>query len=102
MELDAGDEPRETVEEPRRRDARQRVLAVDLPAADEIGAGVEPGEHARDLGGIVLQVAVHRDQTLAAGGAEPDGQRRRLAEIRPQAESARARIARLQRDDLVE
>ena len=44
----------------------QRVAPLRLPARDEVEALVELREQARDLGGVVLQVAVDRDDDVAA------------------------------------
>jgi hypothetical protein len=57
-----------------------------LPAVDEIGPGpprgLEPGEHGRNLGRIVLPVAIeHRDEPPRAA-RESGGQGGRLAEAR--------------------
>jgi hypothetical protein len=51
----------------RRQSAGQRiVLARHAPARDDIEALSELGEEPRNVGGIVLAVAVHRDDDVAA------------------------------------
>ena len=45
----------------------ERVAAVRLPARDEVEALVELGEQPRDLGRVVLAVAVDRDDDVARG-----------------------------------
>src|SRR5205814_213354 len=57
------------------------VAALGLPTGDEVEALVELGEEARDLGRVVLQVAVDRHDDVAARVREPGHQRRRLAEV---------------------
>ena len=60
---------------------RQRIAAVGLPAAHEVEALVELGEQPRDLGGIVLEVAVDRDDHLAGCLGEARIERGRLAPV---------------------
>src|SRR5690606_2742385 len=67
-------------------------LAVASPADDDVEALLEFGQQARDVGGIVLQVGVHRDDDRAAGMAEPGGHRRGLSEALPEADDANARL----------
>ena len=67
---------------------RQRVAALRLPARDEVEALVELGEQARDLGRVVLQVAVDRDDDVALRLLEAGLERGRLAEVAPQPDDA--------------
>ena len=60
------------------------------------------GHHARDVGRIVLAVAVGGDDQPAAREGKPGGKRRGLAEVAPEADDAQVRIARLQRRELLE
>ena len=55
---------------------------------DEVEALVELREQARDLGGVVLEVAVDRDDDVAGRLGEAGIERRRLAEVAPQADDA--------------
>ena len=57
---------RDPVEELRRDAARERIAPPRLPARDEVEALVELREQVRDLGRVVLQVAVDRDHDVAA------------------------------------
>ena len=50
-------------------------------------------EELRDVGRIVLQVAVHRDEHLAARVLDAGGHRRRLPVVAPELHDAHARIA---------
>ena len=59
-------------------------MPVLLPARDQVPAGIQRLNEARDLVGVVLQVGVHRDDDVARARADADHQRRRLAEIAPQ------------------
>jgi DNA-binding NarL/FixJ family response regulator len=61
----ARDGAREAVEDAREDAARPRILAAALPAGDEVEALVELREQARDLGGVVLEIGVDRDDDLA-------------------------------------
>ena len=88
----AGDD----VEDPRRDPAGERVAPLRLPAGDEVEALVELGEQPRDLGGIVLEVAVDRDDDLALRLLEARLQRRRLAEVPPQPDDANAVVRGVQ------
>ncbi len=83
------------VVDPRARDARDEhvcetarqeprdlaVLAVASPSAHDVVALVDAFEQAADVGGIVLQVAVHRNDDLALGEIEARHHRRGLAEV---------------------
>ena len=76
---DAADQP---VGEHRGQLARQPlVLPVHAPADDEVVALLQLGEHHRDVGRIVLQVAVHGDEEAAARELDPRGHRRGLAVV---------------------
>ena len=86
VEVDAGDPAGDRVEELRRDPAAQRVASLRLPAGDQVEALVELGEQLRDLGGVVLEVAVDRDDHLALRLGEACGERRRLAEVPAQAD----------------
>ena len=72
-----------------------------LPARDDVEALLELGQQRRDLRRIVLAVAVHRDHGRAAALVQPRAQCRRLAEVAPQGDQARARaLARQALEDL--
>ena len=88
---DAGDDP---VGDPRRQHAHGVVLPVLAPAADDVVALVELLEQARDVVRIVLQVAVHEDEDLAAAVVDPRLHRGRLPEVAAEAHHAHVRIAR--------
>ena len=84
VEVHARDPARDRVEDPREHPAAERVPPTRLPARDEVEALVELGEQARDLGGIVLEVAVDRDDHVALRLREAGGERGRLAEVSSQ------------------
>ena len=52
-------------------------------------------DHRRDVGGIVLQVAVGGDDEPAAGVREAGGERRGLAEVAAEADHAQPRVRRV-------
>src|SRR5262249_6498754 len=52
-----------------------------LPAANHVVASIQLVEEAGDLGGVVLEVAVHGEDERAARGLEAGDKRGRLAEI---------------------
>ena len=57
---------------------------MGLPARDEVEPLVELREQSRDLGRVILEVGVDRDEDLAFGVCEPGRERCRLAEVPPQ------------------
>ena len=86
--LHAGDLAGDGVEDLRRDPPRERVAALRLPARDEVVALVELREQARDLGRVVLQVAVDRHDDVARRLGEAGVERGRLAEVPAQADDA--------------
>ena len=90
-----GDDP---VGEPRGDPLGDRVAAVLAPSADHVVSLVELGDEPRDVGGIVLQVAVGRDDDLAAGVVEAGGEGGGLAEVPAQAQDAHPRVRGLDRE----
>jgi hypothetical protein len=50
------------------------IAPVALPARDDVVALVELRQQARDLGGVVLEVGVDRDDRLTNGRVEAGGQ----------------------------
>ena len=60
----------------------QRVAARRAPAARHVGAGLDRGDEPRDVLRLVLQVAVHRHDDVAARPREPGVHGRVLAEVR--------------------
>ena len=100
VQLQARDAPADGVEDPGQDSASQRIAPLRLPAGDEIEPLVELGEQARDLGRVVLEVAVDRHHRLALGLRETGGEGGGLAEVPPQADDAgvvRVRVQARQR-----
>src|SRR5207249_11378563 len=63
-------------------DAREeRLAALDAPAADDVEAVLEPREQPRDVGRVVLSVAVERDDDGGARMREARRERRGLPEV---------------------
>ncbi len=69
-----------------------RVEAAEFPAVDDVVPLGEFFEEFGDFGGVVLQVGVHHEEDVAAGGAHAGGQRRRLAKVSSEANSRNAVI----------
>ena len=88
VEAHAGDLAGDGVEDLRGDAARDRIAPLGLPARDEVVALVELREQPRDLGGVVLEVAVNCHDDVACGLGEAGVERRRLAEVAPQANDA--------------
>ena len=72
----------------------QWIAAVALPAADQIRAVAESLEEGRDVGGVILAVAVDRDDRRALRMVESGGEGGRLAEPAPEANPAQGRPVR--------
>ena len=56
-------------------------MAGSAPPARHVGARLDRGDQARDVFGLVLEVAVHRHDDVAAGTREPGVHRGVLAEV---------------------
>src|SRR4029077_11450697 len=94
VELGAGDPADEAVGHPRRDlPEQQLVLAVLAPAADDVVALVHLGEEPGEVVGVVLLVAVHEDDDLAAGVAETGADRGGLAEVAAELDDPDPRVA---------
>ena len=71
VEADAGHAADEPVRDPRRQLAGEAVLPVLPPAADDVVALVELLEQPPDVGRVVLEVAVHRDDDSPRAWSKP-------------------------------
>ena len=78
-----------------------RIAARDAPARRDVGA-VERVEQLGDVLRLVLQVAVHRHDQVAARAREPGVHRGVLAEVALEADDAHARVGLVQRAQLRE
>ena len=67
-------------------------MPLALPAADDVVAFVELRQQRGDLGRVVLQVAVDRDDAFAFGGVKTGAEGGRLAEIATKADAEDSRI----------
>src|SRR5262249_26846984 len=88
VEAEARDAAGHPVEDSRGNTPPERVSTTRLPAGDEVVALVELGEQAGDLSRVVLEIAVDRDDGLAACVVEACCKCRRLPEVSPQADHA--------------
>ena len=73
-------------------------MAGLLPAADDVVALVELVQKPRDLGRIVLKVAVQGENQVAPARLKPRGERGRLAEVATEPDGAHARVVSAERD----
>jgi hypothetical protein len=86
------------VRDARRNLARQQlVLPVVAPADDQVEAGVDLLQQQRDIGGIVLQVAVHGDEHFAVRMFDAGGHRGRLPVVATELDDAQPRIVPCER-----
>jgi hypothetical protein len=82
---DAGDFPDQVIGEPGGDFSGEKlVLSFFSPAADDVSALVDFFDQSRDVGGIVLKIAVHGDDQVAPGMVEAGGHGGGLSEIFPQ------------------
>ena len=88
MEAHTRNESDDGVEHVREEASRERVAPFRLPARDEVETLVELCEQVRDLRGVVLEVAVDRDDDVAARMSKAGGEGDRLAEVSPQPDDA--------------
>ena len=96
MQPQAREPARDRVEDPRGDPAAEWVASLRLPPRDEVEALVELGEQSWDLGRIVLQVAVDRDDDLALRLLEAGLQSGGFAEVPPQPDDADAVVRGVQ------
>jgi hypothetical protein len=98
VQMDTGDCADQPVGEARRQAAAEPgVLPIDAPAGDQIEPGAAALEHARDVGRIVLPIAVDQHDVGAARVCETGRERRRLPEVSRQLDHDHRGVARAQR-----
>ena len=100
VKLHAGHGAHSPVEELARGGFAPGILAILLPARDEIVSLVQGFQHAGNLVRIVLQVTVHRDDGVAARQREPVRKRLGFAEVAAMLNGDDMRIDRAQTRDL--
>ena len=100
VELDPGREPRGRVVDPRDEPSHERIVPIALPARDDVESVVELGEQVRDLGRVVLQVCIHRDDHLAGRDLDSGRERGRLAEVPAQTYDADVEVRRMEAHEL--
>ena len=89
----AGERAHQPVEYPAGINLVPGVVAGLLPAADDVIALFEPVEKPRDLGRIVLKVAVQGEDQVAPGCLKRGRERGGLAEVATESDCAHARVA---------
>ena len=100
MQLDTGCFSDGPVEHFAWRGFAEGILAALFPAGNEIIALVEFGEKAGKLVGIVLQVAIHRDDDISASDRESVGEALGFAEVAAMAKCSDAAVLRAKHFDL--
>src|SRR5258705_12689415 len=78
-----------------------RVQPLLAPTTDEVVALFKFGEERRDFFGLMLQIAIHRDDNLARGDVEARLQCSRLAKVSAQTHDPDARIVVIDRAECV-
>src|SRR6185369_12081811 len=68
------------------------ILPLITPAADNVVAFAEFRDECRDLGGIVLEIAVHRNDDFTAREVEPSLQSGSLSKVLAQTDNGDARV----------
>ena len=85
VNVDAGKLGHQPVGATRRNPAHDEIVdALLTPSADHVVALFQLGDKFRDLGGVVLQIAIHGQDVVALGMIESRGKRGGLAKIAPQ------------------
>ena len=84
------------VDELRGKRAPPGVFAPPAPAGCDVRAVRDGADQLREVGGLVLQISVHRDDDVAAGANEARVHRRMLAEVALEANRLDPRVARVQ------
>ncbi len=88
----ARDAPDQPVRDARRQSPRETVLPLLAPAGDDVVALVDLLEQGGDVGRVVLQVAVHRDDDRAARVVEAGGHRGRLSVVPAELDEPEPRV----------
>lgn len=77
----AGQLADDTVEELGRQGLVQRIVALVLPARDDVQAALQSSNKVRDLCRVILQVCVHRENDITGSHGKPGIEGGGLAEI---------------------
>ena len=100
VQLDPRRQPRRGVVDPRDEAPDERVVPVALPARDDVEAVVELRQEIRDLGRVVLQIRIHRDDHVAGGDVDSRRERGSLAEVPAQAHDANVEVCGVEPHEL--
>jgi hypothetical protein len=76
------------------------VMAVALPARDDVEALIELRQQIRDLGRVVLEIGIHRDDDVAGRDLDAGCERRRLSEVPAQPHDPDVQMRRMQSHEL--
>ena len=94
-DVGAGETAEHSVHHERRQLAAPGVLPHLARAAGDVGAGLDRLDEPRQVLGLVLEVAVHRHEDLAARADEPGVHGRVLPEVALEADRAHAPVRRV-------
>ena len=95
-DVDAGEAPEHPVDHPARQRPAPRVVASLTAPTGDVRARLDRPHELRDVLRLVLEVAVHRDEDLAACAREAGLHRGVLAEVALEADDAHARVGGVQ------
>src|SRR5271157_3720154 len=95
MDIDAAQLSHQPVGAARRDPAQPEIVdAILAPSADDVVALSNFFEEQRNVGGIVLQIAIHGDDVLSASMVESSSEASSLAEITAQFDHGHAAVNR--------
>ncbi len=92
VQPDAGQATDEVVENPTGPNLVPRIVPLPLPTADDFDSFFEFRQEARNLGGVVLQVGIEREENRAARRPRPGRQGGRFAEVAAEAHAMHRRV----------
>ena len=101
MKLHPGRDTSRAVVDPRHEAAKERILAVALPARDDVVALVELCNQIRNLCRVVLKVGVHRHDDLAGCNFDACSERSCLSEVPAQAHDPHVELRLVKADELL-
>src|SRR5438309_5432792 len=93
VDVNAAQPGHHPISDARRNAAHPEIIHADFaPSTDDVVAGGYLFKKQRDVGGIVLQIAIHGNDVLAAGVIEACGQAGSLPEVAAQFDDCDAAV----------